>query len=170
MKTVADPPQQNTKLNWNPDAVRENKTRLQISTETEDLTKEKLMGPKTDTCEISIGPTENPWIWFSVRIPDHSKGPQERDVSQANKRNLGANSPRKYTPLTQRQNRGPSPYSKWFYRFRWPLLDGITLPVKWGWEWDGRWVRGHGREGKKEGWNEVLRERELGLICKIRKN
>ena len=39
-------PQLNIERNWNPDAEKEDKTRLQKLTETADLNKEELMGPR----------------------------------------------------------------------------------------------------------------------------
>ena len=43
------------------------KTRLEKPTETADLNKVGLMDPQTDSWETSIGPTQTPWTWVSVR-------------------------------------------------------------------------------------------------------
>ena len=52
--------QLNIETNWNPDAEMKDQRRLQNLTETYDLNKEKLKGPKTDSLVPSIRSTQIP--------------------------------------------------------------------------------------------------------------
>ena len=155
---------------------REDKIRLQKHTETTDLNKEELMGPQT----VGSAALEHwdPLNMVSVRRRGPSKGPVivEAECIKGAQKILGARSPWSDTPLTLRQEGGPSRYSERLHRFTWSLEEGITLHMesewRWGWwgggvrvgmGWEGGWgawegERAEGREGQRGNWDWYVKQ------------